>query len=378
MANKKILIVAGEPSGDLHASNLVRDLKSLDPSLQFYGIGGELSRKAGVDIVFDITKLALIGVIEVLKHIFVVKRAHDTLIARCDRDWPDMAILVDYPGFNLRLAKELAEKKIPVIYYISPQVWAWGRQRVQIIKKYVRKMLVFFKFEEDLYKQYGVDAEFVGHPLVDVVKVTSSKDEVYGKYSLSKDKKTIALLPGSRELEIRMLLPIIAKAAVIISEKMGNAQFIISKHPDRPISMYEDALKGASFDHRFAESDMHNIVGAADFAVVASGTATLETGMLGTPLIVVYKTAFITSLFYYSVVDIHFLGLVNIVAGKEVAPELLQYKVTPENIAGKVIGALSDPDGLARTRKELAAVKSSLGPGGASMRAAKAIIPLLK
>ncbi len=377
MAYKKILIVSGEPSGDLHASNLVKDLKSLDPALQFYGIGGELSRKAGVDIVFDITKLALIGVIEVLKHIFVVKKAHDTLIARCDRDRPDIAILVDYPGFNLRIARELAEKGIPVVYYISPQVWAWGRQRVHTIKKYVKKMLVFFKFEEDLYKKYGIDAEFVGQPLVDVVKVTASKDEVYKKYSRSKDKKTIALLPGSRELEIKILLPIIAGAAELMSGKMNDVQFIISKHPHLDLSIYETALKGTAVDHRFAEGDMHNIVGAADFAVVASGTATLETGMLGTPLVVVYKTAFITSLFYYSVVDIHFLGLVNIVAGKEVAPELLQYSVTPERIAAKVIGALSDPAGLVRTRKELAAVKSSLGPGGASMRAARAILPLL-
>jgi lipid-A-disaccharide synthase len=377
MANKKILIVAGEPSGDLHASNLVKDLKSLDPSLQFYGIGGELSKKAGVDIVFDITKLALIGVIEVLKHLFVVKKAHDVLIARCDHDRPNIAILVDYPGFNLRLAKELSGKGIPVVYYISPQVWAWGRQRVHAIKKYVRKMLVFFKFEEDLYKKYGIDAEFVGHPLVDVVKVTSSKDEIYKKYSLSRDKRTIALLPGSRELEIKILLPIIAMAAELLSGRMKDVQFIVSKHPHLDLSLYETALKGTSFDHRFVEGDTHNIVGAADFAVVASGTATLETGMLGTPLIVVYKTAFITSLFYYSVVDIHFLGLVNIVAGKEVAPELLQYKVTPENIAGKVIGALSDPAGLARTRKELAAVKSSLGPGGASMRAARAISQFL-
>ncbi len=376
--HKKILIVSGEPSGDLHASNLVKDLKSLDPTLQFYGIGGELSKKAGVDIIFDITNLALIGVVEVLRHIFVVKKAYDTVVSKIGRDRPDIAILVDYPGFNLKLAANLAKKGIPVVYYISPQIWAWGRQRVRIIKKYVKKMLVFFKFEEELYKKYGVDAEFVGHPLVDVVKVTASKDEVYKKYSLSKDKKTIALLPGSREFEIRTLLPIMARAAELMSSKMGDVQFIISKHPHLDLSIYKASLKGRSFDHRFVEGDTHNIAGAADFAIVASGTATLETGMLGTPLMVVYKTAFITSIFYYIVVDVHFLGLVNVVAGKEVAPELLQYKMTPERITAKTIEILSNPARLAETKKELQAVKSSLGSGGASMRAARVVMSVLK
>ncbi len=375
---KKILIVSGEPSGDLHASNLVRNLKSLDPSLQFYGVGGELSKAAGVDIVFDITKLALVGLIEVLKHILVVKDARDAIISRVERDRPDMAILVDYPGFNLRLAKSLAKKGIPVVYYISPQVWAWGRNRVKIIKKNVKKMVVFFAFEKEFYKTYGIDAEFVGHPLVDVVKVTASRDEVLNKLSFSKDKRTVAILPGSRVSEITMLLPEIAKAASIVSEKIGNVQFIISKRPDRPISMYDSALKGTSFDYRLAEGDVHNIVAASDFAVVASGTATLETGMLGTPLIVVYKSSLITYILYNIVKDINFLGLVNVVAGKEVAPELLQYKMTADNIADKIIEALSDPVKLAEKRRELAAILPSLGSGGASMRAAKAILPLLK
>ncbi|MFH1189251.1 MAG: lipid-A-disaccharide synthase [Candidatus Omnitrophota bacterium] len=377
MANKKILIVSGEPSGDLYASNLIKDLKSLDPTLQFYGIGGELSKRAGADIIFDITKLALIGVVEVLRHIFVVKRAYDTIISKVGRDRPDVAILVDYPGFNLKLAADLAKRNIPVVYYISPQVWAWGRKRVHAIKKYVKKMLVFFKFEEELYREYGVDAEFVGHPLVDMVKVTASKEEVYKRYSLSGGDRTIAILPGSRELEIKMLLPIIAEAAELMSGKTGNVQFIISKHPHLDISLYEACLKGRSFNYKLVEGDVHNIVGAADFAIVASGTATLETGMLGTPLMVVYKTAFITSIFYYCVVKLRFLGLINIVAGKEVAPELLQYKVTPENITAKAIEMLSDPAKLANARKELAKVKASLGSGGASMRAARAVIQLL-
>lgn len=378
MANKKILIVSGEPSGDLHASNLVKDLKSLDPSLRLSGVGGELSKRAGVAIIFDITKLALVGLVDVIKHISVVKKAHDAVIAQLEKDPPDIAILVDYPGFNLKIAADISKKAIPVVYYISPQIWAWGRQRIHAIKKYVKKMLVFFEFEEELYKAYGVDAEFVGHPLVDVVKTTASKDEVYRKYGLVKSKKTIALLPGSRVSEIKNFLPIMAKAAVLISRKMPDVQFIISKHPDRPASLYETALKGSDFDRRFAEADMHNTVAAADFAIVASGTATLETGMLGTPMIIVYRTGLLTYVLYHIVTDVHLVGLVNVVGKKEVVPELLQYKMTPKRISDKTLEILSDPARIAGIRKDLAEVRSALGPGGASMRAAKAILPLLK
>ena len=195
---KKILIVSGEPSGDLHASNLVKDLKKIDPGLEFFGIGGTLSKEAGVDIVFDITKLALVGVVEVIRHISVVKQAHDAVISRIEAEKPDLAILVDYPGFNLRLAGDLAKRSIPVAYYISPQIWAWGLDRIHLIKKYIQKVVVFFKFEEDLYKSYGVESEFVGHPLLDTVRTTLSRDEVLKKYGLSDTKKTVALLPGSR------------------------------------------------------------------------------------------------------------------------------------------------------------------------------------
>ena len=317
MARTKILIVSGEPSGDLHAANLVKDLKSLKPDLEFFGIGGDLSKAAGVDIVFDITTLALVGVVEVLRHMSTVKKAHDAVIARIDRERPDLAILVDYPGFNLKLAGDLAKRSIPVAYYISPQIWAWGRQRIHLIKKYVKKMVVFFKFEEALYKAHGIDAECVGHPLLDVVKVTSPKADVLKKYGLSPDKVTIALLPGSREFEVRTFMPVIGKAAERITQKLGGVQFLVSKHPDRPECLYESALKGLPIDYRLAEGDLHNVVGASDFAIVASGTATLETAMIGTPFLVVYKVNILTFALYKLVSDIRFLCLANVIAGKD-------------------------------------------------------------
>ena len=378
MNRTKILIVSGEPSGDLHAANLVKDLKSLKPDLEFFGIGGDLSKAAGVDIVFDITTLALVGVVEVLRHMSTVKKAHDAVIARIDRERPDLAILVDYPGFNLKLAGDLAKRSIPVAYYISPQIWAWGRQRIHLIKKYVKKMVVFFKFEEELYKKYGVEAEFAGHPLLDVVKVTSPKADVLKKYGLSPDATTIALVPGSREFEVRTFLPVLARAAGLIDKKLGSVQFLISKHPNRPLSVYENALKGLDIDYRFVEGDLHNIVAASDLAIVASGTATLETAILGTPFILVYKANILTYALYKIVADIPFLCLANVIAGKEVAPELLQMNMTPEKISARTIDLLSDEYKLCAMREELAAVRASLGSPGASLRAARAILPLIQ
>lgn len=375
---RTILIVSGEPSGDLHASNLVKDLNALDPGLRFFGIGGDLSKRAGVDIVFDITKLALVGVTEVIRNISVVKKAHDAVMRRIAREKPDLAVLVDYPGFNLKLAGDLARRGIPVAYYISPQLWAWAPQRIHLVKKFVRKMVVFFRFEEDLYKRHGIDVEFVGHPLLDTVKATSPKDEVIARYGLAKLKKTIAFLPGSRISEIRNFLPILGRAAELISAKFGNVQFVISKHPGRPAEMYKEALCGSTFEYRLVESDLHNIVAASDLAVVASGTATLETAILGTPLVIVYKANLLTYALYRLVRTIPFLGIVNVIAGRQVAPELLQADMTPEKIAGKVAELLGDPVALQAMRAELAGIKASLGAPGASSRAARAILPLLQ
>jgi lipid-A-disaccharide synthase len=375
---KKILIVSGEPSGDLHASNLVKDLKRLDKNIEFFGMGGSLSKKAGVEIVFDITDLALIGAVEVLKNISTVGKAYKNILRKIDTTRPDLAILVDYPGFNLRLARELKKRSIPVVYYISPQVWAWGRDRVRLIKKYVKKILVFFKFEEELYKTCDINAEFVGHPLLDSVKVTTPKEEVIIKYSLADAGDIVALLPGSRESEVRTLLPIMMGAAKILSQKLQRLKFVIVKYPDLPISLYENALKETHFDVRLANGDAHNVLNASDIAIVASGTTTLESAIIGTPLIITYKVNLITYLLYKIVSRIRFIGLVNIIAGHEIAPELLQYDARPEKIAQAAYDILSNGKRLSDIRSELKKVTSSLGSPGASLRAANADFSLLK
>ena len=378
MTQKKILIIAGEPSGDLHASNLVRDLKTLAPDLRFFGLGGNLSQDAGVEIVSDISSLALVGLADVLKNIFAVGKVYRGILKKVDQEHPDLAILIDYPGFNLRLAKELKKRSIPVIYYISPQVWAWGRDRINIIRKCVGKMIVFFKFEEELYKTCGVDVEFAGHPLIDTVKVSRRKDETLKAYGLSKDKITIALLPGSRASEIDRLLSVMVDSAKLINGRMKNTQFIIAKYAGLSAGMYEKAMADSGLDIRIADGDTHNVVGASDFAIVTSGTATLETAIIGTPLVIIYKANILTYIAYKLVATIGFVGIVNIIANREIAPEFLQYDATPEKISQTVLSILSDEARLKSIRKDLADVRNSLGPPGAGMRAAKAIISLLK
>ncbi|MFA4981616.1 MAG: lipid-A-disaccharide synthase [Candidatus Omnitrophota bacterium] len=373
-----ILIVAGEPSGDLHASNLVKDLRSMRQGLRFFGPGGELSKEAGVEVIFDISKLALVGAVEVVKNIATVGKAYKAVMSKIEAQKPDLAILVDYPGFNLRLAKALKKRSIPVVYYISPQIWAWGLDRIEIIKRCVKKMIVFFKFEEELYKRYGVDAEFVGHPLVDIVKMTLPKDDVMKAYDLLKGKKTIALLPGSRSLEVRSFLPVMLSAAGILNDKLKGAQFIIARHPGLPLRFYEEAVGNSGLDVRIATSDTYNIVGASDFAIVASGTATLETAIIGTPFVMMYKTSFLTYILYKAVMKSPFVGLVNVIAGKEVVPELLQYDATPANIAAKSVEIMENAGKMAAMLSDLQAVKVSLGGPGARLRAAKSILPLLQ
>jgi len=378
MTEKKILIVAGEPSGDLHASNLVKNLKTLNPDLRFFGLGGNLSKSAGVDIICDISSLAIIGLADALKNIFTVGRVYKSILRKIDLERPDLAILVDYPGFNLRLAKELKDRAIPVVYYISPQVWAWGRDRINIIKKCVDKIIVFFKFEEELYKTYDVHAEFVGHPLIDSVKVSRPKNDTLAKYGLSKDKAVIALLPGSRSSEISSLLGVMTRSCRMINERMKNTQFVIAKYPGLPMAMYEDAVKNSGLDIKIAEGDTYNVVGASDFAIVASGTATLETAIIGTPLVIVYKVNLLTYLIYKFVATIPLLGIVNIIAGREIAPEFLQYNAEPAKISSAVLAILSDAGKLKTMREELAGVKSSLGSPGAGMRAARAVLSAIK
>ena len=374
---KNILIVSGEPSGDLHASNLVKEIKKLKPDAEFFGLGGNLCKDAGVKIDFDISKLAIVGLVDAWKNIFTIGRVFKGLLKTVDDKKCDLAILVDYPGFNLRLAKELKKRNIPVVYYISPQVLASGENRIKLIKKNVEKIIVFFKFEEDLYKKYGINARFVGHPLVEKVKADLPKDQVLKKYELSDSRPIIALLPGSRVTEVRSLLKIMAGTARIIAKEIPGAQFIVARYKNLPRELYESAIKGCGVDIKISDGDAYNILSVAGFAIVASGTATLETAILNTPFIIIYRSNLVNYVAFRIVAKRKMLGLVNWIADKFIVPELLQYDATPEKLARASLDIIRSGSKRSEMLAELKKVKEGLGSPGAEVRAAQSILPYL-
>ena len=375
---KKIFIIAGEVSGDMHGAHLAREIKSMDGSVQLLGIGGKKMQDAGVKILYNIVDLAVVGFIEVIKHYKTFKEIFDNLLKRIEAERPDVVILIDYPGFNLRLAKKLKEKNIKVIYYISPQIWAWGKGRIRLIKKTVNKMIVVFKFEEDLYKKLGVDASFVGHPLIDTVKPHTSKRDFLKSCHLSNDLKTVALLPGSREKEVERILPVSLKAAEIINENLKDIQFVVLRSPSVKQKIFDECLKKTKLHVKIVKDKTYDGISASDLVIAASGTATLETAILHKPVMILYKLSFPTWLIIRCLLRIRNVGLVNIVARKLIMPEFIQFKARPNRIARHAIDMLTNKDRIAKMNKDLHDLKELLGSPGASRRAAKIVLDTIR
>jgi len=394
------MIIAGEASGDMRAAGLARALKQLDSSVRLSGIGGTHMRDAGVECFTDITELAVIGIAEVIKNLRRIKKVFDQALQQIDTTRPDAVILVDYPGFNLRLAREIRKLKschsresgnpLKIIYYISPQVWAWKEARVKAIKALVDHMIVLFPFEQETYAKYAMTVDYVGHPLVDEIIVNHKPKEILESIGLSQNKTTIGLMPGSRAKEVERHLPCMLKAAQKLFEKSHKCQFLLLQASSIPLQLIESTLAKfqykASICHCEEQSDeaisLRNLpvkiyngptydgINAMDGAIVASGTATLETALLAKPMVIIYKTSWLTYAIAKAVIKIPYIGLVNIVAGKKVVQELIQNEANATNIANAMQAALSDPEIV----KELAAVKTSLGAPGASLRAARIVI----
>jgi len=371
MATKKVLIVAGEASGDMHASSLVQNLKELNPKLSFFGIGGKKMESSGVELVERMEKLSIIGVSELFAKIKDVHAAYRKILSKVSETPPDLAILVDYPGFNLNLAKKLKQKKIPVIYYITPQVWAWGKSRVFTIKKYVDKAIVILKFEEELFKNYAIDATFVGHPLLDSIKALGAEEVASKKISLGLDGKreTIALLPGSRTSEVKRMLPVMLRACKIISQKK-DVQYVLLKNSSVDEALYRGMLERSRVLVTEIKDDTSACLSLADFVFTSSGTATLECALMEKPMIIIYKTSFLTAFLFKIFVHTPFIGLVNVIAKKEIVPEILQYDATPAKLAGEILSIISSQKKIEEQVSSLREVKMSLGTGGAAFRAA--------
>lgn len=377
--HKKIMIIAGEVSGDLHGGTLASSLKESEPNLRLIGLGGEKMMRAGVESYRNIEDLSVVGLGEVLSNLKKFKEVFRLLVEKLDSEKPDCVVLIDYPEFNLRFAKEVKKRKIPLVYYISPQIWAWRKGRIKIIKKTVDKMLVIFKFEEELYRKEGIDAEFVGHPLLDSVKPQFSKDEFTKKEGLSGGKKIVALLPGSREIEVIRNLPTMISAASLIRKRFGeDVKFVIAKIPAIKDEIYENIAKECGFPIAIVEGYPYDCVNVSDLVLVASGTATLETAILEKPMLIIYKVSFLTWLFGKMLVKIPNIGLVNIVAGERVVPEFIQFDATAPNIANEAIFLLSSPQKLSEIKTKLKTIKEKLGATQASKRATQIVLEQLR
>jgi lipid-A-disaccharide synthase len=385
----KFFIIAGEPSGDARGAELVLALKEKNPSITFYGAGGPKMRQAGVRIDHDLVSRAFVGFTDIIKNLGFIKKVFDGLLASLRSEHPDGIILIDYPGFNLRFAKAVKSYDLrpttydyspPIFYYISPQIWAWGFKRIHLIKKVVDQMIVVFPFEEELYRKAGIPVTFVGHPFLDSVKATMPCQEALRKFGLAAEKTTIALLPGSREDEVKRHLPVMLEAAQILSDDLPNLQFIIAKPETLPESIYQNILgtvpmRGQS--PSIITSQTYDILHIADAAIVSSGSATLETALMNVPMVVIYKTHWLNYLFGRLVVKIPNIALVNVVAGKRIVPELIQHHATGTAIA-KALRPMIGPVEMAEyVREELKKIRHRLGSTGAVVRAAEVILKQL-
>lgn len=375
---KRIMIIAGEASGDLHGSNLVKAMRDIMPDLYFYGIGGQKLRKAGVEILVDSSDMAVIGLTEVLSRIGFILRTGRRLKESLKKERPDLLILIDYPDFNLPLAREAKKNGVKVFYYISPQVWAWRKRRIYSIARCVDRMAVILPFEVSVYDKVDLDVNFVGHPLLDVVKRRYSDDEALEKFNLGAGVKTVALLPGSRKSEVKKLLPDMLKAAEILKRRLSSVQFVLPLADTLDRSFVSDIVEGCNADVEIVSDDTYDVIGVSDIAIVASGTATLETALLETPMIIVYKISLISYLVGRMIIDVKHIGLVNIIAEKTVVPELIQNDASPENMADKVCGILENEEIMSRTIRDLKEIRGKMGDLGASGRAAELACEMIR
>lgn len=374
-----VMIVAGEASGDKHGAKLAAALRALRPDLsfEFFGAGGDEMRSAGVETLVDAREVAIMGALEVAKALPKFLRVFRRLRVAAKERKPDLVVLIDWPEFNLRLAKRLRQDGHRVVYYISPQIWAWRSYRIRGIRRDVEKMLVILPFEQDYYRQRGVEVEYVGHPLLDSVRVTATREEFCSRHNLDPAKPIVALLPGSRDSELKYIMPPMLETAENLCLTHPQIQIILSLA--RTFDLEEIAAETEYINNlRLITYDTYNAIAAADLAVVASGTATLETAILGTPLIVVYRASALNWRIFWPMVNTEFVGMPNLIAGREIAPELLQNDLNAKRLSEEIVAFLDDSARLAEARRALVAVRDKLGEANASERAAKQILAMLE
>jgi lipid-A-disaccharide synthase len=373
----KIFLVACEASGDLHGAHLIAGIRKLAPGTEFCGVGGARMQEAGMQVFHDMTKISALGLGDVLRNYFkYLKIFNETFLNIC-RERPDAVVLIDSPAFNLRLAKKIS-RVAPVLYYISPQLWAWGKRRIHIVKKHIREMLVILPFEKDFYEKEGVAVKFVGHPLLDAIPELPHAITLRTRIGIIQGQKAIGLFSGSREKEVKRILPVMLKAADCLRKDFPEAVFFISKSPNVRPEIYDELLRDLPFKVECPpSSSFYELVKAMDFAFVASGTATLEAALIGTPFFLLYKASWSTYLLGKHLIKVPYLGLVNLLADTRVIPEFIQGDAHPETLAHEARVFLRSPELQQKMKEEFRQVMEKLGEKGASARAAKEVTNFL-
>lgn len=372
----KLLIVAGESSGDLHGAALARELLQREPTLDLLGVGGEKMRTAGVRNVGDVTAYAAVGLVEPLRNLMRFTELYRRLISVLRRERPDAVVLIDFPEFNLRFAERVKDAGIPLVYYISPQVWAWRPWRIHRIVELVDRMVVFFDFERELYAGHGQDVTWVGHPLVDLLAEAPSGGDLRRDLGIGADGLLVGLLPGSRVKEVERLMPVMAGGAALMLRQRPDARFVVGCAPNIDPGWLRRFLPG-DLPIDVVADRTYDVMRSSTLLLVASGTATLEAAVFGTPMVMMYRLAWLSYLVARLLVQIRSYSLVNIVARKAVIPELIQYDATPARVAAEAL-AMLEGGRLEAIRRELADVRNRLGAPGASGRAADAVLDLMR
>ncbi len=374
----KIMLSAGEASGDLHGANLAEALKAVDPQVELIGMGGEQMRKAGVRIVYDIKNLGVIGIGEIIKKIPFFYKLRTFLVNTMKEEKPDALVCIDYPGFNMKLIEKAKEAGIPVIYYILPTIWAWHKSRGNVIAEYTDLAVSLFPFEAEMYKKMGTNVVYGGHPLLDTVKPSMSKDEAYSFFGLQQGKKTVLFMPGSRVQEVQSLYGKMLAAGKLLQDKVEGLQFMVPKASTIDKHMLEEAAREANLEVHIGEERAYDMMNIADAAICASGTATLETALMGVPTLLVYRVNALTYWLSKILVHLDSIGLPNIISGHRIMPELWQDEVTPENIEAAVLPWLVDAAAAEEARHLMAGVRCQMGEAGAVRRTAEIISEFVK
>ena len=375
----RVMISCGEPSGDLYAGALASEILAIEPDAIVTGFGSERLRAAGASLIRDFRGLSVTGLTEALRVIPRSWQNYRALVEAADADPPDVFVPIDFPDFNFFVARALHKRRIPVVYYISPQLWAWRRGRLKTMKRVADRVLVIFPFEKPFYDQAGVPATFVGHPLLELIGPSVSRGEFLRGHGLDPARPVVALLPGSRRNELRALLPDMMRAAALIAAQAPGAQFVLARAPhldDELFAPVREVSGGAATV--VVEGQADAVLATADVAIVASGTVTVQAALHGCPMVVVYRVGPLTYTLGKPLVNVDTFAMVNLIAGTRVVPELIQDGFTPEAAAAEALRVLTDPAHAAKVKADLAAVRQRLGAAGASRRAAEAVIEVAR